>query len=989
MKPKTMKNILTFCSLIYLVTAANWLYGQNARISPSKVEQAVYFDISPPIRDIRAVLTTTKGTLNDSREVYNKFGFKEHASLKSTLSQYIEDPVWQKQDETYMPATASLLQNFEGINNLSGVYPPDTQGDVSLDDYIQVVNLKFSIYSKTGSVILGPLDLSTIWSGIPAPWNNTNNGDPVVLYDQAANRWLIMQFSLPNSSQYAILVAVSATPDPTGSWYRYVFQYGSKMPDYPKLGIWPDGYYLSVNQFNYTSQWNFLGVGASALDRTKMLAGDPTAAMQYFDLGADSDPGSMLPSDWDGPVAPAAGEPNHFTYFNDWSVGGPFLKIWDFHVDWTTPANSTFAEVTSLVTAPFDAAFCGYDGGQCIPQPGTAVKLATLSDRLMYRLQYRKFGSYSAMVTNHSVDVNGSDHAGVRWYELRNTGTGWNIYQQGTYAPDAAHRWMGSIAMNAMGDIALGYSVSDPVTVPNVYPGIRFTGRKAGDALGIMTLPEQTIMAGSGYQSGSAGRWGDYSMMSVDPSDDLTFWYTTEYIQTSGGAPWRTRIASFNMPNMPSVITLPAYAITNTTATLSGTVNPHGLATNYHFEYGYTTAYGTSTATIYSGSGSSAIPVAASITGLTPESLVHFRLVAVNSDGTSYGNDLTFTTLCGLYSLPFFEGFATNSAPACWSQIDQQGNGQIWQFGAITNQGTSNPALTGNYAFLNSDAYGSDGVQNVGLVSPTLDLTGFTTAKLSFSHYFRPFTASSGTLSYSIDNGANWVEIQTFTSTSNPALFSQSLPEVTGHSQVKFKWNYIGVFGWYWAVDNVEITGLPINRQLSNIDITGGTMNCYNAAQTITVAGFGTTFKVRNGGSTTLIAGQKISILPGATVYPGGYFWGYIAPTGPFCTNPAYLPLQEENLTGISEEAPNTNIGNLFSVYPNPTNGKFTLELTGMELSEKIRIEIYGIRGEKILTKEGIFQRTQEFSLADSPVGLYFIRVFAGEHVESMKILKY
>ncbi len=504
------------------------------------VRTAVYSDVTIPLRDIPAIPLGGK-IKEGEEEIPNKIGMKEFRNLRSNDNLPAVDPVLQQALTDNIPSPSLPIQNFEGINNTYGVYPPDTQGDVGPNYYVQVVNLGFQIWNKTGTSLYGPANLSTIWAGIPSPWNGTNNGDPVVLYDQAADRWMISQFSLPNSTQYAMLVAVSQTSDPTGSWYRYVFEYGNRMPDYPKFGIWPDGYYLSVNQFISGSSWG--GVGASALERSKMLTGDPTARMVYFDLGGTSDPSGMLPSDWDGTTAPIAGEPNYFTYFNDWSSPTTdYLKIWQFHVDWTNTANSTFSEAFSLVAAPFKSEICSADRGQCIPQPGTTVKLESLSDRLMFRLQYLNFGSYRTMVTNHTVDVDNTGHAGIRWYELRNSGSGWSIYQQGTFAPDASNRWLGSVAMNSSGDIALGYSVSNGTSL---YPSIRYTGRKAGEPLGMMTYAEQTIKDGTGSQTGSAARWGDYSMMSVDPLDNSTFWYTTEYIQNTGATTWRTRIASF------------------------------------------------------------------------------------------------------------------------------------------------------------------------------------------------------------------------------------------------------------------------------------------------------------------------------------------------------------------------------------------------------------------------------------------------------------
>ena len=894
-----MRKYLLLCLAITLSSFGDTLFAQQTVLHPTSVRQAVFADVTPPLREMK-LIPPKKGKTDPDREIKNRIGMKEFNHLQTHPFLLPEDPVWQKQDGTYVPAILAPIQNFDGINNLLGYYPPDTQGDVGPDKYLQVVNCNFAVYSKTGSTLLGPALLSSIWTGIPAPYAGTNNGDPVVLYDQASGRWIISEFSLPSTSQHAELVAVSQTSDPTGSWYRYIFEFGNRMPDYPKFGVWPDAYYLSFNQFINETDWG--GVGAVALERSKMLTGDASARMVYFDLGSTSNPGSMLPSDWDGTTPPVANEPNYFTFFDDWSsTTTDYLKIWQFHVDWATTSNSTFSESYSLETAAFKSAICTSTTGACIPQPGTTVKLDDLSDRLMYRLQYRNFGGYRAMVTNHAVDADGTSHAGIRWYELRNTGTAWTIYQQGTYAPDANHRWMGSIAMNASGDIALGYSVSAASTV---YPSIRYTGRRVNDPLNQMTIAEQTIIAGTGSQTGSAARWGDYSMMSVDPTDDLTFWFTTEYVQTTGSTTWRTRIASFKFSNNPGVTTLAASAVTGTAATLNGTINPNGLASTYHFEWGTTISYGNSTTVTSAGSGTGSLPVNANISGLTAATTYHFRLVGVNSDGTTngndmtfipgtaavtttaassitttsassggnvlydggfsvsahgvcwgssanptvsgshttdgtgtgtytssltgltanttyhirayatnangtyYGDDLTFTTLCGLFTLPFSESFATTSIPSCWSQVDHQGNGQIWQFGTITGQ-SPNPVLTAPYAYLNSDAYGNGNSQNADLITPLMDLSAYATVSLQFKNYFKAWSGSSGSLSYSINGGTTWMVIQNFTTTSatNPVLFNQAVNAVAGQAQVKFKWNYTGSFGYSWAIDDIQVTG--------------------------------------------------------------------------------------------------------------------------------------------------------------------------------------
>jgi len=550
--------------------------GGETVYHPTKAGKAVYFDVSKPLREL---IKQKPGKIRGEKENENPTNPKYSIYGRPFLKQ--EDPVWQKQNGMNRPLSGgTILQNFDGTPRIADVYPPDTQGDVSNNSYVQVVNSRVAVYSKTGTLLLGPNLLSTIWAGIPAPWDGTDAGDPVVLWDETAQRWMISQFSLPFDN-YAELVAISQTSDPTGSWYRYVFQFGTEMPDYPKFGVWPDGYYLSFNQFLHGNGSAFDGVGVAVLERSQMIVGNPAASMQYINLGSGSDPWSMLPSDWDGSNTPLAGEPNYFMYFNDWTVPAtPTLRIWSFHTDWAVPANTTFGLTTTLTPAVFTSQICGAYRGRCIPQPGTIVQLEDLSDKLMYRLQYRNFGAYQSMVTNHTVDVSGTGHAGIRWYEFRKSGGAWSIYQQGSYAPDAAHRWMGSIAQNSLGDIALGFSLSDGTSI---YPSISYTGRYSGDPLGQMTVPEGSIIAGTGFQNGSASRWGDYSMMSVDPVDDQTFWYTNEYIQTSGTANWRTRIASITLGPTLSVTGTPVNVACYGNSTGSVTITPAGGSSPYTF----------------------------------------------------------------------------------------------------------------------------------------------------------------------------------------------------------------------------------------------------------------------------------------------------------------------------------------------------------------------------------------------------------------------
>lgn len=463
----------------------------------------------------------------------------------------LPDPVIQDwHGPSSMPAP---IHNFDGVRNVDRFLPPDPNGDVGPNHYVQWVNVSFAIYDKTGTRLFGPANGNTLWAGFGGPCETTNSGDPIVLYDHLANRWLMSQFALPNidsnSGPFFQCVAVSTTPDPTGSYFRYEFKISeTKLNDYPKFGVWPDAYYMSINQFTAPS-FGYGGAAAVAFERDNMLLGAP-ARMVYFDLeSVNPNFFGLLPSDLDGPPPPA-NTPNYFVQVDDGSRLPPShaLHMWRFHVDWTIPSNSTFGvsgQPNAVVpTAPFDLDMCGF-APSCIPQRGTAARVHAISDQLMYRLQYRNFGTHESLLANHTVDVNGRDRAGIRWYEIRDPGGAPFIHQQGTYSPDFRHRWMGSIAMDGAGNIALGFSISSS----RMFPSIAYVGRLVNDLPGTLPQGETRLIAGRGSQTSSASRWGDYSMMAVDPTDDCTFWYTQEYYRTTSEVGWRTRIGSFRLPS--------------------------------------------------------------------------------------------------------------------------------------------------------------------------------------------------------------------------------------------------------------------------------------------------------------------------------------------------------------------------------------------------------------------------------------------------------
>ncbi|HEV7558504.1 MAG TPA: proprotein convertase P-domain-containing protein [Kofleriaceae bacterium] len=480
------------------------------------------------------------------------------------------------------------ILNFEGEGiGLAGFSvqsaPPDTDGDIGPNHYVQIVNQGFTIFSRTGAKILGPSLTNTLWSGFAGACATTNDGDATVRYDRIADRWVIAQFSVNGGSgPFFQCVAVSTSPDPTGSYNRYQFSY-TAFNDYPKMGLWPDAYYVTFNMFPNNT---FGGGKACALDRAKMLTG-AVATMQCFDTSSQF--GGLLASDLDGSTLPPAGSPNYIV-----ALDTTALDFWKMHVDFATPANSTFTGPSTIPIAAYSA-LCG--GGTCVTQPNTTQTLDSLADRLMNRLVYRNFGDHEALVVSHSVAAGSG--GGVRWYELRSPATTPTVFQQGTYAPDSSFRWMSSIAFDKAGNLGLGFTVSSST----ISPSVRYTGRLAGDAPGTMGQGEATLITGSGQQTGGLSRWGDYSSMNIDPVDDCTFWYTQEYLSATGSFNWNTRIGTFK------------FAGCGTTTTNDFTITPN--PTSQTVTAGSSVSYAINT-TVLSGSAQSIALTATGLpTGLT------------------------------------------------------------------------------------------------------------------------------------------------------------------------------------------------------------------------------------------------------------------------------------------------------------------------------------------------------------------------------------
>jgi hypothetical protein len=516
--------------------------GAAAGDPKPRFDYAAAADTSRPLRELAKINRT-----------YTPFEEREERGKLPSDSGHTRDAALQTKATT--AAIPGTTRNFEGLANRDNpfeVSPPDPNGEVGRNHYVEMVNLVLGVYSKTGTRLLGPTPIGALWIDFPIEDCTDLSGDPVVLYDQLADRWILTQFTTRGPTYYNC-VAVSVSGDPTGSYYRYAFSTGLNFPDYPKYGVWPNAYFLSTREF--APDDSFAGIGAYALERRKMLRGDPDARVASVLLPPGSAPyltgDGLLPSDLDGSALPPDGSPNYFVGTMDSGAfyRAPFdgINVFAFSIVWNAHPTGSFSLAAQLPVAAFDSIFpCAPQSRSCIPQPmtGNEVDILSYRQRPTFRLAYRNFGTYEALVTNQSVEAR-PGIAGVRWYELRRTAGTFGVYQQGTYAPDdGVHRWMGSVAQDHVGNLAVGYSVSNDDTV---FPGIRYSGRLAGDALGELTLGEGVIVNGAGSQKVSS-RWGDYTDMTVDPTDDCTFWYVNEYYQTSSQRGWQTRIAAFRLP---------------------------------------------------------------------------------------------------------------------------------------------------------------------------------------------------------------------------------------------------------------------------------------------------------------------------------------------------------------------------------------------------------------------------------------------------------
>lgn len=499
---------------------------------------AIKFDVSPPLRDI-PVKPEPVGSFFGSLMVDPEPAGKFHYGPQDV------DQSVQTSLPGFFRGMAPAIANFNAGSGTAN--PPDPVGDVGPNHYVRMSNVSFQIFNKTGTSVFGPANINTLFTGFGGACETENAGDPIVLYDQLADRWLLTQFSDSAGPGFFNCVALSQTSDPTGSYFRWAFPTAT-FPDYPKYGVWNNAYLISTREVDAAL------IGAYAIDRTQMLAGNPAPTVVQFTVPVGPNSGDgLLPADIDGSTPPATGTPAYFIGAMD--NGGPYgatqdaLSLWEFNINFTTPASSTFQLVKTISISPYDTIFpCSpTDGRACVPQPSplNPVDILSYRQRPLNRAAYRNFGSYQAIVTNQSVEA-APAMAGIRWWEVRNPGANAVLYQDSTYAPgvtDGVHRWMGSIAQDRNGNMGLGYSTSSTT----VFPGIRYTGRLESDPLNTMPQGEGTFITGGGGHTAATRRWGDYTSMNVDSTDDCTFWYINEFFATSGTT-WTLRAGSFKFP---------------------------------------------------------------------------------------------------------------------------------------------------------------------------------------------------------------------------------------------------------------------------------------------------------------------------------------------------------------------------------------------------------------------------------------------------------
>jgi Secretion system C-terminal sorting domain/Fibronectin type III domain len=655
-----MRKLLFAVTSIFFVIALH--AQQNATAINPVVITGQLIKITKPLKDFtpdQAAIPDIK--VRDENGIIGSKKIPRTAEYYAEQQQYADNAVQKdflNRLKDFTPNNA-ITSNFNGIG-YQPLNPPDPTLCVGPNHIIQMVNgssgALFKVFDKTGGQVVAQtyLDAITGKGGL---------GDPIALYDQLADRYVLTEFNNKSeTTTEGLTFAVSQTNNPAGAWYVYFFSTGTSFPDYPKFSVWPDAYYATTNDF--ANAQSYSGSSVFAFDRAKMLVGNATATMQKITLGTTSKHFSMSPVCLEGTSLPPAGTGGLIAYMSDdaWTSSTSdvdSIGLFEFKVNFTTPSLTSVVTKSSLAVTAFKSDICTATRGQCISQSGNTVKVEALHQKIMNQPIYRNFAGYEGIVLSHVVDK-GTNISGVRWYELRKTTGNWGVYQQSTYAPDNTHRWLPGICYDAAGNIGLAYNVSSAAT--GVNPGARYTGRKECDPLNTMTYAESVIIAGTAANGST--RYGDYNQLVADP-DGVRFWFTCEY---NAASTWSTRIASFTLDNCTPALCgdptgLATSAITNTTATVSWTAVAN--AVSYDVDYQVTGA-GT-----WTNAATATAATSVNLNGLTQGTAYTWRVRATCAAGSgSYTTSSFITTApCGTPTGLVSSAVTSSTATVSWSAI--------------------------------------------------------------------------------------------------------------------------------------------------------------------------------------------------------------------------------------------------------------------------------------------------------------------------------
>ncbi len=972
-----IKNYFFILAFLLLVLES---VAQNVPATPSEVGTGTYLGLSKPLRDLPVMSAAEwKAMAKKARKELNEGLGKRSYPFAATALPHGPDTFFQKTMGN-LKKTSVQSANFAG--QASPYYPPDCNGTAGPNHYMQVINTVYAIYTKNGTKVAGPTAVNALFGSVPGA--NYNDGDPVILYDEQADRWLVTEISISGSTNY-LLLAVSSTNDPTGTWHRYSFQV-AVMPDYAKVSVWRDGYYMGDNNGGSTDTYVF--------QRDSILVGGTAQKVGFHNSWRPSSVDGFMcvpPIDNDGQFAPA-GSPGLYIAFNDDAFGGGTDQLWiyELSVDWNIPANSTFIRSQQLNVQPFSSNFG--NNWNNIPQMGTTQKLDGIPQVIMNVPQYRNFGSYQTIVCCHTINLGtppNNNHAGIRWYELRRTSGDWTIRQQGTYAPDSTSRWMGCIMLNGSNTIALGYSVSGTY----MHPAIRYCGQSpmaylAGNS--ILDIAEDTIKSGSYSQTGIE-RWGDYSLMAVDPADTNTFWFTSEYIGSGGSR--QTRIASFKFTFPPVVTTIAATNVASASATLNGTVNPYGSNATGYFIWGTSpTGLSDTTAAASLGAGMTAVSISKTVGSLMPNTVYYYTAVGSTANGIIHGDTLSFSTVPSSLAVTppnrsvgdtlgqtrFFVTSNINwlvASDASWCVPTQTGSGNDTIFTTFE----ANTSIVPRMATLT--------VSGSGVPSVTVTVTqAGASPELIVTPPNHDAAADTGRTNYTVLSNIAWtVTSDTSWCSVTPSGIGNGiiLATFTANPEVTPRIAHISTFGS--GIGPVVVTVTQAGA--------APTLNVSPATQNVTAIAGSVNYTVTSNTSWTVLSDSNWCTVTPSGVKNGTIVANYSANTGSVARtahvavnvsgiSPVTVNLtQAKSSSGIAE----TGQGQV-EIYPNPNKGIFNIvPADGSRIS--LNIEVEDMNGKSVLRKQLKGLDKYQLDLSSAEAGIYYIIIKSDTYLIKRKIV--